>query len=208
MNELTLADVLGRAVDVQWYEAVAVVRGVTAALQQKGDAQPRVPELSDVRLWPNGNVTVTGGTTSQDPIRRLGQLLQALLGQSEPPVPLRLFVSQAIAPIPTYPSLREFDDSLGYFERPGRNIILQSLFERAADAPAKAAGPFASLDAIAPLPAGAPTPEEKERKAAAKKQRHSAALAAAAALVLVCAAAAFFRMQRASVLPASGTLSE
>jgi hypothetical protein len=71
----------------------------------------------------------------------------------------------------------------------------------------KAAGAFASLDAIAPLPAGDPTPEAKARDAAPTKRRPLAALTVAAALVLVGAAAAFYSMQRGSATTATTTLS-
>ena len=69
-------------------------------------------------------------------MRRLGQLLQAMLTDAEVPVQLRLIVSQATAPIPSYASLAEFDQALAYFERPDRAGLLKALFARA-----QAAGP-------------------------------------------------------------------
>ncbi len=94
---LTLSDVLARGVAVQWHEAVAVVRAVAAASMGSPEDTQHLPELHQIRVQPTGHVTVTGGTVVQEPVRRLGQLLQATLGHSEPPVQLRLLISQATA---------------------------------------------------------------------------------------------------------------
>src|SRR5262245_40833374 len=101
MNDfLTLSDVLGRSVSVEWHESVALVRDVVTRLLERSSESPVVPELHQIQISPSGRVDVVDGTASSESVRRLGQLLQATLGHSEPPVQLRLVISQATAPTP------------------------------------------------------------------------------------------------------------
>src|SRR5262249_19820225 len=130
-DTLTLSDVLARGIAVDWYEAVAVVRAVAEAVSRGPENARVLPELHQIQISAVGRVNVIGGTAVQEPVRRLGQLLQATLGQTEPPVQLRLLVSQATAPIPAYESIDRYDEALGYFERPGRIAVLQALYLRA-----------------------------------------------------------------------------
>ena len=137
MNDLlTLSDVLGRNISVEWHEGVALVRGVAERLLESSSGVPVVPELHQVQISAAGRIDVIGGTMSSEAVRRLGQLLQATLGHSEPPVQLRLIIAQATAPTPAFASIREYDEALAYFERPGRSAVLQALHARAAAAPA------------------------------------------------------------------------
>lgn len=142
---LRLSDVLGRSVVVEWFEAVAIVREVAERLQDG------VPELDQVQISPDGNVSVTGTARKDDPVRRLGQLLQVCLVQAEPPVQLRLAASQATAPEPAFTSVRELSEALAYFERPNRSAVLRQLYQRAESAPSSAMAQTPTLDAIAPL---------------------------------------------------------
>jgi hypothetical protein len=188
---LTLSDVLARGVAVQWHEAVAVVRAVAAASMGSPEDTQHLPELHQIRVQPTGHVTVTGGTVVQEPVRRLGQLLQATLGHSEPPVQLRLLISQATAPIPTYVSMREIDEALGYFERPGRDAVLRDLHTRAWQAAAvSAVETMPTLDTIAPLPLP-DTPKTNRIKPGAKSTVGAVRLVGiAVVLVVLCAAGA------------------
>ena len=60
---------------------------------------------------------------TDEPVRRMGQLLQALLAHAEAPVQLRLVITQATAPNPQYRSIRDYSDALGFFERPERSTV-------------------------------------------------------------------------------------
>jgi hypothetical protein len=198
-DALTISDVLARDVGVEWHEAVAVVRGVTEALGESPGNAPAVPDLHDIRISPAGRVEVSGGAVVQEPVRRLGQLLQATLGNSEPPVQLRLLISQATAPVPVYPTIQEFDAALGYFERPGRTTLIQGLHARASQVSVVAKMESAvTLDAIAPLPTPEPAAHVRT-KSAAKARRRPAALVTAAAVILLvgCAAAVYLRSSTA-----------
>ena len=184
---LTLSDVLARGVAVQWHEAVAVVRAVAEASIGSPEDTRHLPELHQIQVQPTGRVAVIGRTVVQEPVRRLGQLLQATLGQSEPPVQLRLLISQATAPIPTYASMREVDEALAYFERPGRDAVLRDLHARAWQAAAvSAVETMPTLDTIAPLPLP-DTPKTDRIKPGAKSTVGAVRLVGiGAVLVLLC----------------------
>jgi hypothetical protein len=182
---LTLSDVLARGVAVQWHEAVAVVRAVAEALIGNPENTQRLPELHQIQVLPSGRVAVIGGTVVQEPVRRLGQLLQATLGQSEPPVQLRLLIAQATAPIPAYASMREIDEALGYFERPGRDAILRDLHARALQAAVvSAVVTMPTLDTIVPLPPS-DTPKIARAKGAKSTSRAMRLVGIGAMLVLL-----------------------
>ena len=150
---LTLSELLARNPSVQWYEGIAIVRGVVAALLEhhRGDLLA-LPELHQIELLADGSVVVTGGGPANEPVRRLGQLLQATLSDTDVPVQLRLIVSQATAPMPLYASITEFDEALAYFERPDRGSLLKALVEKAAAIGPATANVVLALDDIAPLP--------------------------------------------------------
>jgi hypothetical protein len=200
---LTLSDVLARGVAVQWHEAVAVVRAVAEALIGSPEDTLHLPELHQIRVQPTGRVAVIGGTVVQEPVRRLGQLLQATLGQSEPPVQLRLLISQATAPIPTYASMREIDEALAYFERPGRDAVLRDLHTRAWQAAVvSAVETMPTLDTIAPLPLPH-TPKTDRIKPGAKSTVRAVRLVSiGVVLVLLCGAGAQY-LRVAGRMPAA-----
>ena len=181
---LSLSDLLTRRLSLQWYEAIAIVRGVAEPLLDREGAGMPVPEPHQIELRADGSVTLAGGLPTSQPVRRLAQLLQAMLTDAEVPVQLRLIVSQATAPIPLYSTLNEFDQAIAYFERPDRTGLLLALFARA-----EAAGPGPKDDAALTLDSIAPLPEAKAMGASARHHRkHSPRLlAAVAALVAVLA---------------------
>jgi hypothetical protein len=207
-DTLTLSDVLARGIAVDWYEAVAVVRSVAEAVSRDPENAPLLPELHQIQISAVGRVNVIGGTAVQEPVRRLGQLLQATLGQAEPPVQLRLLVSQATAPIPAYESIAQYDEALGYFERPGRNAVLQALYLRASQAAAVTrVEKVASLDAIAPLPATGPTTNARTTSVRSSTARNVRVVSSGAVLVLLCGAAVSFRVGGETVAATSHRLS-
>ena len=185
---LTLSDLLARGIRVEWHEGVALVRAVVEHVLEHAGASPRVPELSDIALSAGGEIALLGGAAHDVPVRRLGQLLQVVLGQSEPPVQLRLVIAQATSPDPAFSSLREYPDSLGYFERPDRAAVLQALFARATAAPAPTSAPphLPTLDAIAPLTVG---PAKVDPQTRSKPKTRLVWLAGSAAMLgLACLA--------------------
>ncbi len=203
-DRLTVADILARGVAVEWHEAVAIVRAVTEASHGSAAAD-RVPDLHEILLSADGTVAVTGGAPGQEPVRRLGQLLQGILNTAEPPVQLRLAISQATAPIPAYSSIRQFDEALGYFERPGRPSIIAAVYRRAVDSPARQiAVAVPTLDAIAPLPSGA-SAEQQPQPRPRNRRREQAAAAVTVLMLAGSSAAVSFTgsaRRKAAMLPA------
>ena len=190
---LRLSDILARGVVTEWYEAVALVRAVADRVLERPGAHS-VPELYDIELAASGDVSVTGGLSIDEPVRRLGQLLQATLVQSEPPVQLRLLVSQATAPVSTFGSIREFQEALGYFERPDRQSVLQQLYSRAGVARATETLSVPTIDMIAPL--AGPEPSSPAKARPRPRPRPRVWLAFAAAVLVVVSAAAYAQVLR------------
>jgi hypothetical protein len=149
-DTVRLSDILAREVAVEWFEAVALVRDVADRVRENL-AGRSVPELDQIELTADGRVRLSGAMETEEPVRRLGQLLQAALAQSDPPVQLRLTASQATAPTPAFTTVREYDEALAYYERPERERILQGLYQRAMNAPVVVGGGRPTLDEIAPL---------------------------------------------------------
>jgi len=119
----------------------------------------------------------------------MGQLSQALLANAEAPVQLRLVITQATAPHPQYQSIREYSDALGFFERPERSTVLQTLASRvtAAAASIPATRPL-TLDSLAPLPNPDSKENEETKKSRKPKGRRRGWVAALVALVILGAA--------------------
>jgi hypothetical protein len=183
---MTLASLLGGQVSVEWYEAVALVREVAERLLEGPSSRLLVPELHQMRLSPEGRVDVIGGVPSDEPVRRMGQLLQALLAHSDAPVQLRLVISQATSPSPMYASTREYSEALAFFERPERSMVLQALAARASAASASPADEKKlTLDSIAPLPSGDAMMKKPTRKAARRSRARGWGGAAVAAVVVI-----------------------
>src|ERR1043166_5284749 len=128
MNGLTIGEIVSRSVAVEWYEAVAVVRDAADRLIPPPARAGKAPDLDEVRLTPAGAIEVLGSSRTDEPVRRVAQLLQALVTPADAPVQLRLLISQATAPTPTFKSISEFSDALAYFERPQRALILGRLY--------------------------------------------------------------------------------
>jgi hypothetical protein len=188
---LTLSEIIHRRVTIEWTEGIAVVRGVIEQLLASPRQASKIPELHQVRLTPYGGVEIDGGYSSDEPVRRLGQFLQATLGNSAPPVQLRLVISRATAPTPDFRTILEFDTALEYYERPDRAGLIMTLFERTQAAPAAdTLGVNTTLDALAPLPSVA---EKRGTAAVRRKINPRIFRVAAAALILGVAAAVGLR---------------
>ena len=189
-DRMTLAEILARGVSTEWYEGVALVRSVTARLLETSGETSLVPELNQIEMSESGHVTVTGRTIASEPVRYLGQLLQATLGSTQVPVQLRLLIVQATA-TSAFGSIREYDEALGFFERPGRETVLQGLYAKAAVAApvSKFEGPR-TLNAVAPLTATEPPKTAHKRAMAAKSPAMKIAIAVM--LVVIGAAGAWY----------------
>ena len=189
-DSITLAGVLGTQVSVEWYEAVALVREVADRLLSVS-SDHAVPELQQVRLSSTGHVEILGMIPTDEPVRRMGQLLQALLAHTDAPVQLRLVITQATAPEPGYQSIRDYSDALGFFERPERSTVLQSLASRVmAGALATLAESSLTLDSVAPLPkADGEDEEKKQRKPVGTSRQRSRAMRLALVVLVVLAVA-------------------
>ena len=189
---MLLSDIVVHGLSLEWYEGVALVQGIVARQLESAGDTALVPQLNQVELSADGGIEILGGSAVDEPVRRMGQMLQALLNNSDVPVQLRLVASQATAPTPAYPSLWEYAEALAFFERPGREAVLQGIYARAAataDGPAAGAAP--TLDALAPLPAeDAPVRRVKD-DTAIRLRRRRILVAVCAAAVLFAAAAAF-----------------
>src|SRR5688572_7321007 len=104
-NVVRLSDLLARNVAIDTCEAIAVARGVAECVLDGPHGADSVPELHQIELSHDGQIVLTGGVPAGEPVRRIGQLLQVMVAQSEPPVQLRLVISQATAPQPAYRSV-------------------------------------------------------------------------------------------------------
>ena len=86
---MTLSDILDRDVSMEWYDAVALVRGVVERLLEISSPVTAVPELDQIEMSSAGQVRIGGGTNVDEPVRRLGQLLQACLLFIQAPLTLQ-----------------------------------------------------------------------------------------------------------------------
>lgn len=204
-DDLTLARVIARGVVVTWPEAVAVVRDVTERVLSAPSA---VPELQEILIDADGSVRIASASSTKEPVRRLGQLLVALLSKGTAPVQLRLVISQATAPQPAYASAQEYFDALAYFDRPQHEQLIRELYERANAAPDVNAE--ASLDELAPLPSQDPTDalaKQRRKERAVRKRAWLAAVGgrvAAAVIFLVLVGLAGFRYARSRGVTLTG----
>jgi hypothetical protein len=182
-----MSDLLTRRVSLRWYEGVAIVRAIAERLLDDYGTE-MVPELHQIELLADGSVGVSGGVAADEPARRLGQLLQTMLTDASVPVQLRLVVSQATAPMPSYSSIADFDLAVEYFERPGRAGLLKAVFERAEAAGQTTASEDAlTLDGIAPMSEAKPATQLALRR---RTNLHSQIRMAAAFIVVVAVSSA------------------
>src|SRR5688572_20251317 len=120
---MTLSDILGRGVRLEWHEAVAVVRAVIERCA--GTAPVSIPAFDQVELLPAGRIELHGGLIVDGPVERLVQMLETLISPQKPPAQF----TELVQPPPG--SLQAFSISLAYFERPDRAAVLRDLYSRA-----------------------------------------------------------------------------
>jgi hypothetical protein len=204
VTTLRLSEVLARNVEMEWFEAVAIVSEVADRVRE-GLGGQRIPELDQVHLSTDGTLTLTGATRTDEPVRRFGQLLHACLVQCDPPVQLRLTVSQATAPEPGFSTIREFSEALAYFERPDRPAVLRNLLARAAAAPAPKVTMVPTLDAIAPLPVPERTKQADKGHGRNPRPSRRAVAGIAGIVLLVIAATAYSQLNAGT--PAAANVS-
>jgi hypothetical protein len=128
---IRLDDVLGRDLRVQWFEGVALVLAVCRQLMEVGRTGGfPVPEA--VSIDAEGRVTIRGLLATGDAVSNAARTLSDTLAHDFP-VQLRLFMGQAADG--AFRTLEEFAQALAYYERPGGDEVLRSLYERASRAP-------------------------------------------------------------------------
>lgn len=120
---ITLADVLLTDLQLEWHEAVALVREVIDRTPAAARATA-VAEPHQVELLHTGEAKVYGHTDAADPVQRLQRMLEMLLGQDRVPPQ---FADVLLQP---HESVDAFSSALAYFERPYRAAILQNVYSR------------------------------------------------------------------------------
>ena len=202
-DAVTLANILGSQVSIQWFEAVALVREIADRLLTVSSDRA-VPELQQIRLSPEGHVDIVGVVPTDEPVRRMGQLLQALIAHADAPLQLRLVITQATAATPAYQSVRDYSDALGFFERPERSTVLQSLAARVTAVASTASDGAMTLDSLAPLPSGSPDEESPKPVEERRRRRPAWGLAVAAVLILAAAGGAAWYAHVRGIGPQNG----
>jgi hypothetical protein len=183
---LTLARLVASKVPIEWFEGVAIVQELCAAVTARGPLRDqRVPELTEIAISPDGEVKLLGeGPDAQWLVHRVGAVLLALVSEAALPIQLRLLALEEVSPAPRFNSIRELSAELEYFERPDRRQIVRGVFERymaaMTPAPAASAVPLPLLEPPAPsMPAGR---RKSRRRVWAATALGAAALLAAAAV--------------------------
>ena len=199
-NRIRLDELLARQVDVQWFEGVAVVQAICRQLLAKRAVSDEFPGPTQIGLSADGAVWIFD-TTSTEAVPAAAHLLAGLLSD-DVPVRLRLAVSQATGQGSTIESLREFSETLGYFERPAPEEIVRNLFERAM---------LVGIRKQDDEPGVADSGSEEKRQAAARLSRNTkamlrrAAIAAAAAIMIAAASWAVLIAARSGPVSAAFT---
>ena len=98
---LTLSDIVGRQIHVEWHESVAVVRALIDTFTAADDRETDFPGLDEIYLSGDGEVSFGGRSMTGEAHRWAGGVLQTLLARTEPPVQLRLVALQATAAVTT-----------------------------------------------------------------------------------------------------------
>ncbi len=153
MNPLSIADVVASQVPLDWTEAVAIIGELCAVVIAADAAATRIPDAADVVLLGDGTLAI-GRNAQQHDVVYGARLLHALLAAATTPAPLRLFVSRAISS-QQHMSVGEFAEALAYYERPGRPLLLQKVFERCLSAPRQTLNSSILLPSDRSVPAAA-----------------------------------------------------
>lgn len=140
-NAISVRDVIGRQVAVQWAEAVAVVQRLCVRLDNGGPSDLPVPDLTGILLTAEGDVAVRPGAGGDPDAAALGRTLNALLGTSSTPLPLRLFAT-ASSVSGRYHTVALYANALSYYATSSdAGELIRALYARAMDASTPAAPP-------------------------------------------------------------------
>lgn len=178
-NQIRLDELLARQVEVQWYEGVAIVQAICHQLLAQGGSNGDFPAVTQIGLRTDGTVRVLG-TMPTHAVQAAAHLLAGMLSE-DVPVRLRLVVSQATGENSTIGNLREFSETLKYFERPDGEQIVRNLLERAMLASFRKQTDEPTREQVYPQekpPAAARRPDDK------KARWRVPAMAAAGAIVV------------------------
>lgn len=200
------AALLADSAALQWYEAVAVVLQIAGAVRQARAGV--VPDLSHVRLWANGLVEILPGSPpTTDLVTPLAASLRLLLERAPGPFELGQFVNEAAEGRFPGHDVDRFVISLNYYERPGRQLVLQNLVERVApiEAEARAAVELKRLEARAREGALAPAAATKKEVPSANQRRRKLLIAALAVIVLALGASGLAWLRFRPALSAAGS---
>ena len=128
---VSLAQLVARRTPLEWFEGVAIVQGVCAALIGGASASGRgVPDADGVAITPEGGIEFPAAGSRDAPVSRVARLLHGLVEGTALPVQLRLLVLQELSPSPGCASVLEFSTRLALFERPGRQNAIREVYER------------------------------------------------------------------------------
>jgi hypothetical protein len=127
---LSLADILGSGVAVDWEDAVTLMQQVCASAAARGVRTRGFPNHSTVTLNGDGWVEITALFQEIDSVDGAGRMLGELLS-GEVPAPLRTLVDDVGAGQRRFETLADFAVELAYFTRPDGRVLLADLHRRA-----------------------------------------------------------------------------
>ncbi|MCX6544241.1 MAG: DUF192 domain-containing protein [Acidobacteria bacterium] len=145
---VTLADIIGHRTPLGWFESVAIVQEMCAAVLARLPADdPCVPELADIALTDVGGVALLArGPEGHSLVRRACLVLLSLTPEVRLPTELRLFALGGLSPTPRFKSLQELHTELEFYERPDRPVIVRGVYKRYRHL----SGPAAPLEEVKP----------------------------------------------------------
>jgi hypothetical protein len=212
-SRVSLAQLLDRGVPIHWDEAVAIVEALSDVLVPAHAGESPVPSLAEIFVTDEGNVVNGEPGRGENGPAAIGRVLHALLGQTDVPVALRLFVTQSTAP-ETYTTIRQFAAGLAYFGKPGNVERIQAVARRyrSMPEPAKNLTPLPLHQPVdTPQPETSPAPDPPKNVEARKTVRMFPRVSTwhaplAAAIVLLVGAAWIWSTGRVSGVRTEGAM--
>ena len=115
---ITLADILEERSGMEWRESVAFVHKLCEQLKRRSQRAPVLLEPRNIRVTPDGDVTLLSEQLGGDPlVMQIGRLLRTMLMGRHAPPELRLLLAQATFELPIFQSVDEIDAALTQIER-------------------------------------------------------------------------------------------
>jgi hypothetical protein len=115
---ITLADMLEERSGMEWRESVALVHKLCEQLKRRSQRAPVLLEPRNIRVTPDGDVTLLSEQLGGDPlVMQVGRLLRTMLMGRHAPPELRLLLAQATFELPIFQSVDEIDAALTQIER-------------------------------------------------------------------------------------------